>query len=374
MFLRLPQILAIAVSGSFIAAPLLGEVTKAKEKKSAAESSERDDSTPRKGTPAATPRKKKSTPRPDSDETTPSPKPKPSSGETSKTVPRGTPRATPDPTPSPTGAPTPNPSASASATPSPKPKFAPNATLQPEELVEYEGQPARVKSLISDSLQLTTQNLTYTYGSADPANGGMDCSGTIYHVLRKSGFDDVPRDSSGQYAWTRKAGGFRAVVSRSPDSFEFNELLPGDLLFWTGTYKVDREIPITHVMIYLGVERKTKKRVMFGASDGRSYAGLQRWGVSVFDFKMPRERAEGSEGRGPVFVGYGRIPGLREATLVAAKAEAKQAAANPTQAAAEDASAEATSTPKPQSKMTSKRKSTPKPAAKRKNAEAALQD
>ena len=110
----------------------------------------------------------------------------------------------------------------------------------------------------------------------------------------------------------RKAGGFRAVVSKSADSFEFSELLPGDLLFWSGTYSVEREIPITHVMLYLGTEKKTKKRVMFGASDGRSYAGIQRWGVSVFDFKMPRPDPANPEKAKVDFVGYGRIPGLRD--------------------------------------------------------------
>jgi cell wall-associated NlpC family hydrolase len=73
-----------------------------------------------------------------------------------------------------------------------------------------------VKTLIADALELTTENLTYTYGSSDPANGGMDCSGTIYYVLRKTGFSDIPRDSSGQYAWTRKAG----HVSRGRESLK----------------------------------------------------------------------------------------------------------------------------------------------------------
>ena len=148
-----------------------------------------------------------------------------------------------------------------------------------------------MQQLISAALELTKLNLTYTYGSADPAKGGMDCSGTMYHLLRAQGFTDVPRDSSGQYAWARKRGPFFAVVSKDAKSFEFDDLLPGDLLFWTGTYEVRREIPISHVMLYLGTEKKTKKRVMFGASDGRTYSGIQRWGVSVFDFKMPREGA-----------------------------------------------------------------------------------
>ncbi len=193
----------------------------------------------------------------------------------------------------------------------PKPERAPNASIEPAALAEFAAQPERIQQLLSLALALTKLNLTYLYGSADPAQGGMDCSGTMHHLLVSAGFRDVPRDSSGQYVWVRKAGGFRAVVSKSADSFEFAELLPGDLLFWSGTYSMEREIPITHVMLYLGTEKRTKQRVMFGASDGRSYAGLQRWGVSVFDFKMPRLDPANPEKSKVDFVGYGRIPSLR---------------------------------------------------------------
>jgi cell wall-associated NlpC family hydrolase len=138
----------------------------------------------------------------------------------------------------------------------------------------------------------------------------MDCSGFIYYVLHQNGFPDVPRDSSQQYVWLRKAGNFNAVLSRKEDSFELDALKPGDLLFWCGTYNIDRDPPITHTMIYLGREKRTKKRVMVGSSDGRTYDGKQRWGVSVFDFKLPPLPQSGDAKISPVFVGYGRIPGL----------------------------------------------------------------
>jgi len=122
----------------------------------------------------------------------------------------------------------------------------------------------------------------------------------------------VPRDSSQQYVWVRKAGDFKAVVGRKEDSFEFDDLKPGDLLFWRGTYNIDRDPPITHTMIYLGREKRTNKRVMVGSSDGRTYDGKQRWGVSVFDFKMPPPPKSGDAKISPVFVGYGPMPGLGE--------------------------------------------------------------
>jgi cell wall-associated NlpC family hydrolase len=99
-------------------------------------------------------------------------------------------------------------------------------------------------------------------------------------------------------------------LSRKEDSFELDLLKPGDLLFWRGTYNIDRDPPITHTMIYLGREKRTNKRVMIGSSDGRTYDGKQRWGVSVFDFKIPPPPQSGDAKISPVFVGYGRIPGL----------------------------------------------------------------
>ena len=183
-------------------------------------------------------------------------------------------------------------------------------TIAPNELADFDSYPAPVKKLVESSLALAGRNLTYKYGSADPANGGMDCSGFVYYVLRENGFNDVPRDSSQQYVWVRKGGKFEAVISNKDDSFELAELKPGDLLFWTGTYDIDRDPPITHAMIYLGKEKSTGRRIMVGASDGRVYRDQSRFGVSVFDFKVSRAGRKATNGRTPTFVGYGRIPGL----------------------------------------------------------------
>jgi hypothetical protein len=203
------------------------------------------------------------------------------------------------------------------------------ATIKPEALREFSEQPAEVQALIRSALALTEQNLSYKYGSADPAAGGMDCSGFIYYVLSNAGYKDVPRDSAGQYEWVRKGSDFHSVLSRSGESFELDDLRPGDLLFWSGTYKVDREIPITHVMIYLGKEKSTDHPVMVGATDGRSYNGVRRYGVSVFDFKMPSgEPNKEDPGLTAKFEGYASIPALRGSNL-ASKTQAKQEQAAP---------------------------------------------
>jgi len=184
--------------------------------------------------------------------------------------------------------------------------------LLPNQIKGFENYPLKVQKLLTAALELTTRNLDYKYGSADPANGGMDCSGFVYYVLKQNDVADVPRDSSQQYVWLRRSGKFEPVISRKENSFELENLQPGDLLFWTGTYAIDRDPPITHAMIYLGREKKTGERVMVGASDGRVYLGESRYGVSVFDFKIPRSETNGDGKLHPSFVGYGHIPGLRE--------------------------------------------------------------
>lgn len=177
--------------------------------------------------------------------------------------------------------------------------------LDPSELAEFSKNPEPVRNLLTAALKLTGRGLGYKFGSAEPANGGMDCSGTIYHVLKEAGFESVPRTASGQYVWARKAGGFEAVVSTSTESFELDELKPGDLLFWSGTYAMDRDPPVSHSMIYLGRAKSDGKMLMFGASDGRSYRGERQSGVSVFDFRIPQSGKTR-------FVGYARIPGMGE--------------------------------------------------------------
>ena len=270
-------------------------------------------------TPTPTPHKKKksSTTKKESAAPSPSASAKKKSGSPSSSATpsaKGKKKSSPTPEPSETPSPTetPSPSSTPTATPEKTKRGAPNATLLPEAISGFENYPPKVQRLLTSALELTTRNLDYEYGSADPANGGMDCSGFVYFVLKQNGIDDVPRDSSEQYIWLRRTGKFEPVVSQKEDSFEFDNLKPGDLLFWTGTYSIQRDPPITHAMIYLGREKKTGMRVMVGASDGRTYQSQQRFGVSVFDFKMPRadkDEIENGKTR-PRFVGYAHIPGL----------------------------------------------------------------
>jgi peptidoglycan DL-endopeptidase CwlO len=246
--------------------------------------------------PSATPRRKH--------KARPTPTPEETPGAKRKKI-----LSSPSPSPTPTETPTPSPEESPSPSPSPTPRQR-VATVAPNQIEGFEENPEPVRKLLRDALDLTKRNLDYKYGSADPAEGGMDCSGFIYFVLRENGVKDVPRDSSGQYVWVRKVGNFRAVLSRDLDSFELDELKPGDLLFWAGTYDIERDPPVTHTMIYLGKEKESDKPIMVGASDGRTYEGEQQFGVSVFDFKTASAKNSAGSGNHPRFVGYARIPGL----------------------------------------------------------------
>jgi hypothetical protein len=176
-------------------------------------------------------------------------------------------------------------------------------SISVDDISEFNNYPVDVQKLINEAVDLSQKNLNYIYGSADPKNGGMDCSGTIYYLLNNAKLSNVPRQANEFYRWVWEKGKFNSVVSSSFSSFEFSLLQPGDLLFWTGTYDVKRDPPVSHVMIYLG-KNKQGKPLMFGASNGRSYENKEMWGVSLFDFKLPNLDSSSR------FIGYSCIPTL----------------------------------------------------------------
>lgn len=176
--------------------------------------------------------------------------------------------------------------------------------IAPEDLKEYSSLTGARKRIVDEALELAAKDtwLRYTFGSADPASGGLDCSGSVYYVLQEAGLEP-PRSSAAQFVWARDAKALVEVPSAgiTLESADFAKLKPGDLLFWSGTYepKDGREVAVSHVQIYLGHEKATGKPVMAGASDGRTYRGTKREGYGVFDFRLPRPESKG------IFVGYG---------------------------------------------------------------------
>ncbi len=181
----------------------------------------------------------------------------------------------------------------------------PLTSITEADLKEFHESPPEVKKLIREALRLATLKLKYLYGSADPANGGVDCSGTIHYLLKEVGLTGVPRDASGFYEWSWKQDRFHSVISTDPASFEFKHLRPGDLLFWIGTYDVKRDPPISHVMLYLGTHAVTHERLMMGASSSQSFKGTPHEAVTVSTWNLARQGQPGAR-----FIGYGSIPGL----------------------------------------------------------------
>lgn len=189
-----------------------------------------------------------------------------------------------------------------------------NAVIEASELEDFDQQPEAVRKLIQKALALARMDLKYKYGSADPGQGGMDCSGTVYYLLKEQGLKDVPRSSDQMYHWVLDQGRLKPVSASTLESPELAGLRPGDLMFWSGTYATRG---ISHTMIYLGRLKDGRKRVMIGSSEGRRYAGIARNGVSVFDFVLPKT------GGGARFVGYGPVPGLVEKEAAGSVAEPK---------------------------------------------------
>lgn len=182
------------------------------------------------------------------------------------------------------------------------------APFKPGDVSEYGRLPDRIQNLIRVASELTQRKLGYAYGSNDPARGGMDCSGTIHHTLSRAGVKAVPRSSFDQFVWAREAKTLREIGGRvsAVGDQEFQDLRPGDLVFWEGTYETGGRKPaISHVMLYLGTWARDGQPVLFGASDGRRFRGKKIFGVSVFDFAIPKA---GSKSR---IAGYASVPGLR---------------------------------------------------------------
>jgi len=180
------------------------------------------------------------------------------------------------------------------------------ATLATADIMEFSQQPYGVRTMISYALGLTGMGLGYKYGSSDPEQGGMDCSGTIYHILTHLGYLSIPRDSLGLYHWVKQQGNFTLLQGEGHGSFK--EIKPGDLLFWINTYETKRNPPISHVSMYIGTDRNTGLPVMVGASEGRKYKSRVRNGVSVFEFHYPE--SIGISGGKSNFIGYGSVPGI----------------------------------------------------------------
>ncbi len=185
------------------------------------------------------------------------------------------------------------------------------ALIETTALMEFDTLPDDRKRLIRGAIQVAKDSpwLPYKFGGSSPADGGFDCSGAMYYVMTQAKLEP-PRSSAEQYLWLKKNERLVEITSlvKTLDDDIFKSLHPGDLLFWGGTYVPSdgRTINITHVAMYLGHEKESKRAVMINATDGRSYHGIKANGYGVYDFQLPRELNRA------VFMGYGTPLGIAE--------------------------------------------------------------
>lgn len=190
-----------------------------------------------------------------------------------------------------------------------KGNYAKPALVTTEALKEFETLPDDRKELIFKAIQVAKDSpwLPYKFGGSSPKDGGFDCSGAMFYVMQLVDID-LPRTSAAQFLWLKEAGRLHEISPdvRDLDDKAMEDLVPGDLLFWGGTYSPTdgRKVNVTHVALFLGHEKKDGLAIMINATDGRSYRGTKANGYGVYDFRLPRE------GGRSVFMGYGTPPGI----------------------------------------------------------------
>jgi cell wall-associated NlpC family hydrolase len=100
----------------------------------------------------------------------------------------------------------------------------------------------------------------------------MDCSNTARYIYKVTTGIQLPRTASDQYYYLHLQGKAWDVPQASngwaDTEFLRHNLKPGDLLFWENTYRPERQPPITHVMVFLGVNAQGQW-IMAGSQTSR---------------------------------------------------------------------------------------------------------
>ncbi|MDX1960749.1 MAG: NlpC/P60 family protein [Leptospiraceae bacterium] len=133
------------------------------------------------------------------------------------------------------------------------------------------------KSLIKTTKWLAKHDLRYAKPWTPPEGGksiNMDCSNTVRYVYKKSIGIEVPSGGSYDiyiYYKKKKLTAFTPLNKDKTINVERlrKKLRSGDLLFWVNTHSdinPNHHPPISHVMIYLGVEKKSRLMKMVGSN------------------------------------------------------------------------------------------------------------
>jgi hypothetical protein len=187
--------------------------------------------------------------------------------------------------------------------------FGKPAIIATVELAEFDSLPRDRRKLIEAAIAVARDSpwLPYTARGTEPSDGGFDCSGAMYFVMRSVKLDP-PRTAATQLQWLERNHRLHRVPANATDSNHpaLKNLRPGDLLFWgrPGSADTGEGAVITHVAMFLGTEKKDKRPVMINSTDGRSYRGVKANGYGVYDFRLP------AAGHRIGFIGYGTPPGI----------------------------------------------------------------
>ena len=145
---------------------------------------------------------------------------------------------------------------------------------------------AELSKAEKDDLTKTTQwlalfDIKYSKAWTPPDSNKpvkLDCSGTVQYLYSKALTKTMPRDSYSQFNFFKDKG-WMFEPPKTPDNKINTEALKkelqfGDLLYWQNSYNVptDREPPVSHVMIYMGMDETGVMRV----------AGSNTWGDGYF--------------------------------------------------------------------------------------------
>jgi hypothetical protein len=125
------------------------------------------------------------------------------------------------------------------------------------------------RGLLSGASDILRKDRPYYRFGGEGQRGGYDCSSFLVEAARRGGVAELPRTSREQFDLFRRTGRIWTKGMRG-----WGGLLPGDIVFFSGTYSHSDDCPISHVMIYAG---------------GGKMVGAQGSGVGYHDFdpKLP---------------------------------------------------------------------------------------
>jgi LysM repeat protein len=147
------------------------------------------------------------------------------------------------------------------------------------------------RKFITATRQLASQKIGYNQSWSPPESRNaldMDCSNTTRWLYRQVTGLDIGRTASDQYYFLRQKQKAWLIPLQADGQADLaileKYLRPGDLLFWENTYKPVRNIPITHVAIYLGKNEKGQNIMAASqqASEGENHN--PRGGPDIYPF------------------------------------------------------------------------------------------